>query len=166
MAGKTPQAARESAPPGTVFIDDVLAKNLRIYRLLRDMEQELVANRMVGLGHDKWRRVTVSEVERGRRKVTVPELVSLVVVLGATVEQLLDPRGPGGPRSAPPRPLMWWSHPNTSAEDASVDARQVTGLVCRHKVYAEPDWTQGYPRITYVDGRPDLTNVGPDGVSS
>jgi hypothetical protein len=52
-------------------------------------------------------------------------------------------------------------------EHASVDARHVTGLVCSHKVYAEPDWTEGsYPRITYIDGRPDLTDVGPDGLSS
>ena len=41
-----------------------------------------------------WRQVTVSEVEREHRNVTVPELLALAVALGTTIEQLLDPRGP------------------------------------------------------------------------
>ena len=57
------------------------------------MEQGKLARRMQSLGH-MWRQVTVSEVERGQRNVTVPELVALTLALGATVEQLLDPRGP------------------------------------------------------------------------
>jgi hypothetical protein len=44
-----------------------------------------------------WRQVTVSEVEREHRNVTVPELLALAVALGTTIEQLLDPSGSAGP---------------------------------------------------------------------
>jgi transcriptional regulator with XRE-family HTH domain len=44
------------------------------------------------LGH-RWVRVTVSEVERGRRNLTVDELLGLALVLDATLEELLDPMG-------------------------------------------------------------------------
>lgn len=57
-----------------------------------DLEQEHVAARMRDLGH-RWVKQTVSEVERGNRRVTAAELVSLAVVLGAPIADLLDPRG-------------------------------------------------------------------------
>jgi transcriptional regulator with XRE-family HTH domain len=84
------QPVDEEPPEGARFPADVLADNLRAYRLLRRLEQQDVAARLNELGHP-WRRVTVSEVERGRRNVSVAELLALVVVLRAPVEQLLDP---------------------------------------------------------------------------
>jgi hypothetical protein len=48
----------------------------------------------------------------------------------------------------------------------TIPARQVSGLVCSHKYYAEVvwdvdnDWLKG---IEWVEGRPGLTDVGPDG---
>ena len=86
----------ESPPEGVATIPAALAFNVRTYRLMSRLEQEDVALQMQHLGHT-WRRATVSEVERARRNVTVSELLALVLVLGATVEQLLDTRGPRGP---------------------------------------------------------------------
>jgi len=98
----TPSAAGESTPEDIATIPAALAFNVQTYRLLSRLDQEDVAAQMQYLGH-KWRRATVSEVERARRNVTVSELLALVLVLGATVEQLLDTRGPrgqSGPRLA------------------------------------------------------------------
>ena len=46
----------------------------------------------------------------------------------------------------------------------SVDPRHVTGLVCSHKVYVEVTWSSlGLLKsMSYVDGRPDLTDVAPE----
>jgi hypothetical protein len=47
-----------------------------------------------------WRAATVSEIERSVRNVTIAEMLGLRIALDATVEQLIDPRGPerrGGP---------------------------------------------------------------------
>ena len=82
-------------PEGITTISQVLANNIRAYRQLRRKEQQEVASRMNSLGHF-WLRNTVSEVERAHRNVTVPELLALALVLGASVEQLLDSCGPGG----------------------------------------------------------------------
>lgn len=96
-----------------VSVDEVLASNLRTVRRRRfwdrrylvdggdelseqaadDLEQEHVAARMRNLGH-RWVQQTVSEVERGRRRVTAAELVSLVLAVGASIGDLLDPHGP------------------------------------------------------------------------
>jgi hypothetical protein len=100
--------------PGWRSTDDVLRNNIRMTRRRRfwdrrytvyargdlddpaepaeDLEQEHVAARMRDLGHN-WVQQTVSEIERGRRRVSAAELVSLTVVLGASIGDLLDPRG-------------------------------------------------------------------------
>ncbi len=62
------QPVDEEPPEGARFPADVLADNLRAQRLLRRLEQQDVAARLTELGHP-WRRVTASEVERGRRNV-------------------------------------------------------------------------------------------------
>jgi transcriptional regulator with XRE-family HTH domain len=158
---KTPAAAGEKTPKGTRFVADVLAENIRAYRLLRRLEQEQIAGRMQLLGH-RWSRVTVSEVERGRRNVTVPEMVSLVVVLSASVEQLLDPRGPGGKTG--PRLVFTRRAEDEDFPLVSVDPKYVTGLVCSHKVYVAPEWSSVglLKSVLYRDVRPDLTDVGPE----
>lgn len=76
-------------------MSDVLADNVRAYRLLHRMEQAEVAETMRRFGH-RWVKQTVSEVERGRRNVTVDELLSLTLTLATTFQRLLDPTGPDG----------------------------------------------------------------------
>ena len=150
MPEKTPRAAGEQSPEGTRFVADVLAENIRSYRHLARLEQEDVAGRMWNLGHGTWRRVTVSEVERGLRNVTVPELISLVLVLGATVEQLLDPRGPGGKAG----PGMRLKSGRQKQRWEVVDPRDVSGLVCGHEVDVEPEWTLfGIKSIKFTERR-------------
>jgi hypothetical protein len=111
------------------------------------------------LGHKTWRRVTVSEVERGRRNVTVPELVSLVVVLGASIERLLDPRG--ALRRYGPKLLFGVDpeHVNVPGSTA-VDPQHVTALVCDHEQIVEPEWYDLALLRTITYSRP-----GPDGVA-
>jgi transcriptional regulator with XRE-family HTH domain len=75
-------------------VKETVAGNVRAYRHLRNIDQAGLARRMYSLGMFPWSRVTVSEVERGQRNVTVAELLKLALALGTTMEQLLDTRGP------------------------------------------------------------------------
>lgn len=102
-----------------------------------------------------WRPVTVSEIERGLRNMSVTELVDLVVVLGATIEQLLDPRGPVS-RTGPK--MLLAAHPDYADLTAqfAVAPEHVTALVCAHKYYIEPDWHDALLlSIKYVHARPE-----------
>jgi transcriptional regulator with XRE-family HTH domain len=142
---------RETAPDGTFLFtaDEVLASNLRRIRRRRfwdrrytvhdplgghddpagpadDYEQEHVAARMRDLGHKNWVQQTVSEVERGRRRVTATELFSLTLVLGATIGDLFDPIG------------------RLIAADAQarvrLDRKDLEALVCGHMHRASVEW--------------------------
>ncbi len=165
MPARTPTAAGRRSPDGQVTVPELLASNVRVYRLLRRLEQEDVADRMRSLGH-KWRRATVSEVERARRNVTVDELLALVAVLGASVTQLLDSRGPGG-RSGPrvALPVKAWGEATGDTDDwLDLDPAAVGALICSHQVYAESVWTHGrFQGFDFTPGRTDLTDVGPEG---
>ena len=161
-------------------VAEVLAGNVRAYRLLRNLDQRQLGSRMTNLGQS-WRQATVSDVERVRRNVTVPELVALTLCLGASVEQLLDPRGPErrtGPRLLiKDREIEYAGDEEAgdlvrsvaplapSAERPTVDPRDVSGLVCSHKVYVEVQWGHDGGPLKFIDfheGRPDLTDLGPD----
>jgi transcriptional regulator with XRE-family HTH domain len=100
MPAPTPKRSGRTPQPGTRFLADVLAANLRAYRLLRGLEQQDIAERMAKLSHP-WKRQTVSEVERGRRNVTVDELLALAMTLPVPVWVLLDPLGPEGTNETP-----------------------------------------------------------------
>jgi transcriptional regulator with XRE-family HTH domain len=78
----------------------VVADNVRDHRALARLPQGTVADRMALLGH-RWHQKTVSQVESGRRAVTVGELVSLALALGVTVGDLLDPTGVDGSGRTP-----------------------------------------------------------------
>ena len=80
-------------PAGVARPSEVLAANLRAYRLLRHLTQDELAARMTYLSHG-WGRSTVSAVEGRTRNVTVDELFGLALCLGTTIGQLLDPEGP------------------------------------------------------------------------
>jgi transcriptional regulator with XRE-family HTH domain len=83
-------------------VKETVAGNIRAFRQLRGMDQADLARRMYSLSMS-WSRVTVPEVERRERNVTVAELLKLALALGTTIEQLLDTRGPErirGPRLA------------------------------------------------------------------
>jgi hypothetical protein len=141
---------RETAADGTFLFtaEEILASNLRRIRRRRfwdrrymvhdplgghddpahpadDLEQEHVAARMRDLGH-QWVQQTVSEVERGRRRVTVTELVSLTLVLGASIGDMLDPLG---------RRLV-----ADSQARVQVDGEDLAALVCGHTRRATVEW--------------------------
>ena len=80
-------------PAGVGRPSEVLAANLRAYRLLRHLTQDELASRMTYLSHG-WGRSTVSAVEGRTRNVTVDEMFGLALCLGITIGQLLDPEGP------------------------------------------------------------------------
>ena len=89
MPEPTPERAGPKPPEGALFPSQVLARDVGAVRRLTGWTQALVAERMNNLGH-RWTAATVSEVERGYRNVTTDELVNLALVLGRTVERLLD----------------------------------------------------------------------------
>jgi transcriptional regulator with XRE-family HTH domain len=119
MPASTPRRAGREPLPGSRFLSDAIADKVRAYRLLRRLKQDDVADRMQGLRHQTWTRQTVSDVERVRRNLTVDELVGLSIVLGVSLNELLDPvpvdGGPppaldvGLPVAIPPDMVRDWS---------------------------------------------------------
>jgi transcriptional regulator with XRE-family HTH domain len=105
--------------PGSRFLSDAVAEKVRGYRLLRRMKQDKVAEDMRKLRHHTWTRQTVSDVERVQRNLTVDELVGLSIVLGLSLNELLDPVPVGGgppptldvglPVPLPPDIVRHWS---------------------------------------------------------
>jgi transcriptional regulator with XRE-family HTH domain len=147
MPGRTPGADARQPPAGSQFASDVLAGNLRGYRLLRRLEQTDVAEQMATFGH-RWSRQTVSDIERGRRNVTVDELLALCLVLNGTVSRLLDPRGPEGRREAR---IALADDPNLT-----LPADAVRGLICIHEVETEAIWDKGTLRRVEVIDDPSV----------
>jgi transcriptional regulator with XRE-family HTH domain len=157
MPAKTPRAAGApvSGRPGLKFVADALADNLRAYRFLGRLEQQDVADRMRQL-HHPWRRVTVSEVERGRRNVTVPELLTLALILGATVQELLDPRRVD--QRDMPGQMYLALNPDTI--DMPISSEYLPGLLTRDKFDVQPmefhdgTFVMGFDRVDPEEGEP------------
>lgn len=142
MPASTPLRAGQQAPDGAAFVADVVAAKLAIARTLNNLEQTDVADRMRFLGHTTWTRATVSQVERGHRNVTVPELVALVLVLGLCIADLLDPRMPFGELSvrgqSRPGGLRLALEPGGHLEPLEPDA--VGALACGHNTRMRVTW--------------------------
>jgi transcriptional regulator with XRE-family HTH domain len=139
----------------TKTVAEIVADNVRAFRQLRGIDQAALARRMEGLGIG-WRQVTVSEVERDQRNVTVSELLGLAFALGTTIEQLLDPRGPERIRG----PWLSFSElpeVRLNAGDGILDGipgTHVTGLVCTHADYPVVEWDDDTGKIkSYWWGR-------------
>ena len=118
------QPVDEEPPEGARFPADVLADNLRAYRLLRRLEQQDVAARLNELGHP-WRRITVSEVERGAAERQRRRAVGAGRGPAPPVEQLLDPRGPEGIDGATLALTSRGADPSLEVEPG-----EVHGLIC------------------------------------
>ena len=70
-------------------VSQVVGDQVRVERARRRMNQEAVAQHMRLLAFDTWSRATVSEIECGRRAVTVDELAGLAIVLSTSTAVLL-----------------------------------------------------------------------------
>ena len=116
----------------TETVAETVARNIRTYRDIRKLDQVALAQRMQDLGIP-WRRVTVSEVERGRRGVSLTEAIGLALALGVTVGQLIDSRGPAG-RHGPSLILT------NKVDNPDLPPASVTALLCSHVAYAETEW--------------------------
>ncbi len=68
---------------------EVVGRNVRAGRALRDLSQEQLAEVMVRLGHD-WKTKTVGAVENATRRVDVDELYGLALALGRSIPELLE----------------------------------------------------------------------------
>jgi transcriptional regulator with XRE-family HTH domain len=142
---------------GNPTVAETVADNVRAYRQIRGIDQADLAERMKSFGAP-WRQVTVSEVERNQRNVTVSELVTLVFALEATIEQLLDTRGPEGRRG--PRLSLSEGAVKVSEDDEpayrvlgpALPPEHVTALVCSHKAYIDIEWDeqQHYKRLEVI----------------
>jgi transcriptional regulator with XRE-family HTH domain len=143
--------------PGNPTVAETVAVNVRAYRQIRGIDQAGLAERMKSFGVP-WRQVTVSEVERNQRNVTVSELVALVAALGATIEQLLDTRGPEGRRG--PRLALSEGMVKVSEDDEpayrvlgpALSPEDVTALICSHNAYIDIEWDeqQHYSRLEVI----------------
>ena len=119
MPAPAPGRGDRKPLPGSRFLSDAIAEKVRAYRLLRRMKQDDVADGMRNLRHHTWTRQTVSDVERVQRNLTVDELVGLSIVLGLSLNELLDPVPVGGgppptldvglPVPLPPDIVRHWS---------------------------------------------------------
>ncbi len=88
----TPKRAGKKPKPGSAFLSEVVANNLRAARSLQRMSQVELARRMAWLGHE-WSRATVSEVERMGRSLTLDEFLAAALIVGAHPIELLLPQG-------------------------------------------------------------------------
>jgi transcriptional regulator with XRE-family HTH domain len=127
-------------------VKKAIADNVRAFRQIRGIDQATVASHMESLGI-AWRQVTVSEVERGERSVTVAELLALAFVLETTIEQLLDPRGPERIRgpwlSFTEEPLRLTIPDYDEPFDGVMDVfppQVMAALVCTHLGHHEVEW--------------------------
>jgi transcriptional regulator with XRE-family HTH domain len=132
-------------------VAETVADNVRGFRQLRGIDQAVLARRMELLGIS-WRQVTVSEVEREHRNVTVPELLALAVALGTTIEQLLDTRGPERIRGP------WLSLSGAPEVDLdnrgpvdAIPAEKVSSLVCAHGEYPVIEWDDENSEVKIFD---------------
>jgi transcriptional regulator with XRE-family HTH domain len=130
---------------------ETVADNVRGFRQLRGIDQAVLARRMELLSIS-WRQVTVSEVEREHRNVTVPELLALAIALGTTIEQLLDPRGPERIRGP------WLSLSGAREVDLdhrgpvdAIPAEKVSSLVCAHGEYPVIEWDDKNSEVKIFD---------------
>lgn len=81
------ETARSRAPE----LDRLVGRNLRQLREALDLSQTDIAEGMAAAGFPAWRKVTVADVERGARKVTLDELAGLADVTEHKLERLLAP---------------------------------------------------------------------------
>jgi len=66
----------------------LIAANIRAWRSRRGLSQATVVARMRALGFDAWHRQTISNVERGDRRVTAEELVGLALAMEVSIPAL------------------------------------------------------------------------------
>lgn len=88
----TPPRIEGESSAAHQFLAEALADNLRAARSHQRLTQPAVAERMRALGHRTWSANTVSHVERAQRSISLYELVSLGLVLEASLQELLEPR--------------------------------------------------------------------------
>jgi transcriptional regulator with XRE-family HTH domain len=72
---------------------EVLARNVRAARSRKGLDQESLAARMRALGHAAWRRQTVANVDKGKRRLTAEEILGLALALETTIATLMAPTG-------------------------------------------------------------------------
>jgi transcriptional regulator with XRE-family HTH domain len=70
---------------------DLIVRNIRTLRTRNDLDQGDVVEEMRKLGFANWHRQTLSKIERGDRRVTLEELLGLIVVFKASWGSLLFP---------------------------------------------------------------------------
>jgi transcriptional regulator with XRE-family HTH domain len=69
----------------------LIARNVRAARAGADLSQDDLAARMRSLGFGEWRRQTVSNTERGKRRLTCEEALGLMISLETSLEAILQP---------------------------------------------------------------------------
>jgi len=75
----------------TTAIDDVIRTRIREIRHARGLTQADLSKAMVASGHDSLVKNRISEIERGKRKVTLAESLAFAYVLGASFGDLTSP---------------------------------------------------------------------------
>ncbi|HVE91932.1 MAG TPA: helix-turn-helix transcriptional regulator [Actinomycetota bacterium] len=145
---RTERRTGRQPAPGSRFLSQVLAENIKAWRGWNHLSQGELADRMNTLGH-RWSHATVSAVETWQRTVSVDELWGLAAVLGVAVPDLLDPANRaeevdfGGIIPVPARVASWWMR-----------GRVILRLEGRdHKGNLTNDWT-----LRRVEGHDDAFN--------
>lgn len=69
----------------------LIARNVRAARAAADLSQADLAERMRALGFTEWRRQTVGNTERGKRRLTCEEALGLMVSMETSLEAILQP---------------------------------------------------------------------------
>ncbi|MBA3432159.1 MAG: helix-turn-helix transcriptional regulator [Actinobacteria bacterium] len=117
-------------------ISQILTLNLVRMRAARSQSQRSLAETMRLVGSHNWTDVTVSNVERGERSVSVAELGTLAFILGASPAELLAP---------PPPPFEGLA----SIGDVALGAASVA-VIPKH-LYAA--WLEGFGSMAFDAGK-------------
>lgn len=72
-------------------IEDVIGHRITVARAATGMKQEQIGEKLGAHLGKAWPRQAVSAAEKGRRAFTAAELVAFAMVLGCTIESLLEP---------------------------------------------------------------------------
>jgi transcriptional regulator with XRE-family HTH domain len=79
-----------SAPLRSVVgVDRLVGRNVQRIRKEADLVQRQLAKRMSDAGFD-WKRITVAEVESGKRKLSLPEMLGMADLFGLSLNEFLS----------------------------------------------------------------------------
>lgn len=128
---------------GSRYLSQVVGQRILEARRFRDIDKVALADRMQHLGHPKWWRQTVGQVESANRNLTLDELISLAAALQTTLAFLLSPASAWDPE---------YSRPVDVGAAESLEDRQLSDLYGFHWLpYPHTNGYYEWPEVVWKE---------------